>query len=182
MWDRSCTCNKRKSKKLLQSEYEEINVGPEFSLDARLAQVVAFVWVTFMYSPALPSLFIITAVNFCIIYWIDKTLLLRFYRTPKNYDELSINFSLDMIKNYTFIFHFFIGVLVYSNDKILSGSDDEVTAGSNSIFSLERYNTLHVILFVIGNVVLFFIAMFESTIFSWVLDNISCFSEMKEKF
>jgi len=37
-YDRGCnSCNKRKSKKLLQSEYEELYIGPEFSLDARLA-------------------------------------------------------------------------------------------------------------------------------------------------
>tara|TARA_B110000285_G_C14804771_1_gene459165 strand:+ start:256 stop:477 length:222 start_codon:yes stop_codon:yes gene_type:complete len=37
LYDRSCSCDKRKSKKLLQSEYEELYIGPEFSLDARLA-------------------------------------------------------------------------------------------------------------------------------------------------
>ena len=35
--DRSCSCDKRKSKKYLQSEYEELYTGPEFLLDARLA-------------------------------------------------------------------------------------------------------------------------------------------------
>ena len=48
-----------------------------------------------MYSPGLPILFIISAVNLFIIYWIDKWLILRFYRTPKNYDEESIVFSID---------------------------------------------------------------------------------------
>lgn len=36
-WDRSCTCDRKKSKKYLQSEYEELYTGPEFHLDARLA-------------------------------------------------------------------------------------------------------------------------------------------------
>ena len=85
--DRGCTCDKKKSKQLLQIEYEDLYTGPEFSLDARLAQIVAFTWVTFMYSAGLPILFMITAGNFFIIYWIDKWLLLRFYKTPKNYDE-----------------------------------------------------------------------------------------------
>ena len=86
-YDRGCTCDKRKSKKYLQSDYEELYTGPEFHLDARLAQIIAITWTTFMYSPALPILFIIAAINFFIIYWIDKWLILRFYRTPKNYDE-----------------------------------------------------------------------------------------------
>ena len=94
-WDRGCGWDKRKSKKYLQSDYEELYTGPEFYLDARLAQIVAITWTTFMYSPGLPILFIIAAINFIIIFWVDKWLILRFYRTPKNYDEQSIEFCLD---------------------------------------------------------------------------------------
>ena len=88
-------------------------------MDARLAQIIAFTWVTFMYSSGLPILFLITAVNFVLIYWVDKWLVLRFYRTPKNYDELCINFSLEEIK-LSFVFHFIIGAIVFSNKKILT--------------------------------------------------------------
>jgi hypothetical protein len=35
--DRGFTCDKKKSKQLLQQEYEELYTGPEFHLDARLA-------------------------------------------------------------------------------------------------------------------------------------------------
>lgn len=88
-------------------------------MDARLAQIVAFTWVTFMYSSGLPILFLITAGNFFIIYWIDKWLLLRFYKTPKNYDEDCIFFSIHEMK-ISFVFHFIIGAIVFSNEKILS--------------------------------------------------------------
>lgn len=30
LWDRSCGCDRRKSKKYLQSDYEELYTGPEF--------------------------------------------------------------------------------------------------------------------------------------------------------
>lgn len=105
----------------MQSDYEDLYIGPEFDIDARLAQIVAIIWVTFMYSPGLPVLFLITAINFFLVYWIDKWLLLRFYRTPKNYDEICINFSLDEMK-IAFIFHFILGSAIYSNDKILTSS------------------------------------------------------------
>lgn len=72
-----------------------------------------------MYSAGLPILFLITAANFFIIYWIDKWLLLRFYKTPKNYDEMAINYSLNQMK-FAFLFHFFIGAMVFSNEKILT--------------------------------------------------------------
>lgn len=130
LWDRSCGCDRRKSKKYLQSDYEELYTGPEFQLDARLAQIVAFTWVTFMYSPGLPVLFIITAVNFFIIYWVDKCLMLRFYRIPKNYDETSIMFTIHEMK-FSLIFHFFFGAIVFSNKRILSPS------GTTSFFTSE---------------------------------------------
>ena len=79
---------------MIQQEYEELYIGPEFSLDARLAQVISITWVTFMYSAALPIMFPMCVLNFIIIYWVDKWLLLRFYRTPKNYDDKIIKFSL----------------------------------------------------------------------------------------
>jgi hypothetical protein len=62
-------------------------VGTEFVLDSRLAQVIAIIQATFIYSPALPLLLPIATFNLTMIYWIDKTFLLRFNKTPRNYDE-----------------------------------------------------------------------------------------------
>ena len=180
--DRRWTCDKKKSRKLLQSEYEQLYIGPLFNLDARLAQIIAFTWVTFMYSAGLPILFLITAFNFMLIYWVDKWLVLRFYRTPKNYDEVCINFSIEEIK-YSFIFHFIIGAVVYSNEKILTskgiGSDliaSTYTSDDNpSLFSLQRYNSVHVILFFCANLIIFIIIIFEQTIISFLAKNLTCF-------
>jgi hypothetical protein len=74
-----------------------------------------------MYSSALPILYPMAVINLSIIFLVDKYLLLRFYRTPKNYDEQSIEFSIGDMK-YSFLFHFIIGLLVFSNDRILSNS------------------------------------------------------------
>ena len=85
--DRSLRCDKRKSKKLLQEDYEELYVGPEYIMDARIAQIIAVTWATFMFAPALPLLYPLCVINFTVIYWYDKWLVLRFYQTPMNYDE-----------------------------------------------------------------------------------------------
>jgi len=37
LYDRGCTCDKRKSKKLLQEDYESLYTGSVFDLDYRLA-------------------------------------------------------------------------------------------------------------------------------------------------
>jgi len=139
-----------------------------------------------MYSPGLPVLFLISTVNFLIIYWVDKWLLLRFYRTPKNFDETCIHFSLGEMK-IAFVLHFFIGALTFSNKQILTGDsylqvDQEEESGSRSIFDLQRYNSLHVIFFIVGNCLLILLSLFESTIFRGILNLVGCFTEIEEKF
>ncbi len=34
-WDRGCTCNKRRTKKWLQADYDEVYRGPEFLIEVR---------------------------------------------------------------------------------------------------------------------------------------------------
>ena len=72
-----------------------------------------------MLSPGLPMLFVVSLANFLIIYWVDKWLVLRFYRTPRNYDEKTIKFTLSSMK-WAFLFHSLVGFLMISNDKILT--------------------------------------------------------------
>jgi len=117
--DRGCTNNKRRTKQLIQSSYEHMYIGPEFMLDSRLAQLVAITWVTFMFSTGLPVIILVTLCNFLAMYWIDKYLLLRFYRTPKNWDDTTINYSFFLLK-FTFLFHMLMGMLMLSNTNILT--------------------------------------------------------------
>ena len=133
-------------------------------------------------------MFPITAVNFIIIYWIDKTLLLRFYRTPRNYDEHSILFAIKEMK-FSFFFHFVIGAFIYSNSRILSSSGEsnlfKDTAESKDVqalFNLSRYNSTHVLLFFLGTTMILVLLVFESTIFSWMLRNIKLLTNLQKKF
>ena len=117
--DRGCTKDRRKSKMILQKDYENIYIGCEFVFDYRLAQMVAFVQVTFMYNIGLPILFFIAVLNFTIMYWVDKWLLLRFHCKPRNFDETTINFALKHMY-VAFLLHAFVGIFMLSNDGILT--------------------------------------------------------------
>ena len=86
---------------------------------------------------------------------------------------------------YAFIFHFFIGLLVFSNDKILSSSDaGSLAAGirEGGMINFKRYDTLHVILFMVGNIFLATLSIFESTIFSWCTKHFAFLADMQQKF
>ena len=122
IWDRSFSCDITKTKKKIQSKYEKLYIGPEFTLDARLGQIIALFWVTFFFMPAIPTLFMIMSVNFILMFWIDKYLLLRFYRTPRNYDEKTIIYTVQNLK-WAFVLHGILGAFMLSNQSILSSKN-----------------------------------------------------------
>ena len=64
--------------------------GPNFLLAERYAQHCVFTVVVMLYSTGMPALYWIAALSFVSTYWIDKYLLLTFYKTPPAYtDEFS---------------------------------------------------------------------------------------------
>ena len=90
--DRGCSCNKKKTKKILQVEYEEINSGLEFLLEYRYSAILTTVFTIMMYSSGLPLLYFLGFLTFFFMYWVDKFLskilnslilvVLKFYRNP----------------------------------------------------------------------------------------------------
>lgn len=73
-----------------------------------------------MFSHTLPILFPIALFNFVNIYCIDKWLVLRFHKIPKNYNESMITRLIHLLK-LTFPFHFIMGLIMLSKDTILTG-------------------------------------------------------------
>lgn len=78
--DRGCTQNKRKTKQVTQDEYEDLYTGPEFILQLRYSQILAQIFITITFSSGLPILYSITFVSLFISFWVDKFLMLRFFR------------------------------------------------------------------------------------------------------
>ena len=160
-WDRSCSRDQHKTKCELQSQYEQMYIGPEFMIDSRLAQIIACTWVTFMFSSSMPGLYLVTAINFFIIYWVDKYLLLRFYKSPKNYDETTIMYTISMLK-WLFVMHFGMGLMMLSNKQILKGRSTELKDEiewyndlqegllSGALELKGRFKTTHMVLFIVG--------------------------------
>lgn len=186
--DRSWTDDKRNSKKVLQEDYEDLYIGPEFVFDYRLGQIVAFTWVSFMYNIGMPVLFLIGSINFFMMYWIDKWLLLRFHKTPRNYDERTINFSLKYMK-LAFLFHAVIGYLMISNKNVLTQNkffDDIIEDESLSehlkkyevnksdLKKADRLNSVHTTLFIIIQSIFLFGMAFGATLREFVFDNWKC--------
>lgn len=74
--------------------------------------------VTFLYSSGMPILYPIAAAFFFIGYWVDKILLLNFYRKPIMYDGYIAKRILDWYQ-FILLMHVIGGVFMYSNSSIV---------------------------------------------------------------
>ena len=144
--------------------------GSTFDLDYRLAQIAVVVMHTFMFSVGLPILFLLAAINLTLMYWIDKYLILRVYKTPVKYDHKPISFTLRLLR-WSFYFHFFIGFYMISCDGILSSNNsyDNISDFNNlseefigyKFFESKRYQSVHSILFFMSSIFMTLIVMFQ---------------------
>lgn len=64
--------------------------GPKFNIASHLSNILLFVTTSVIFSPGIPLLNIICLVVLIIAYWVDKFLVLRYYRKPPFYSD-SIN-------------------------------------------------------------------------------------------
>lgn len=79
-YDRRFSFNDRVTRATVQSDYEALYTGPEFILQVRFAQFLSIIFVTMTYSSGLPILYLMSVLSMVCTYWIDKILLLKFYR------------------------------------------------------------------------------------------------------
>ena len=117
-WDRRCTCDNRKTRKLIQSDYEAVNTGNEFMLEFRYSNILSVMAVIFMYSSAMPILYFFGVFFFFITYWIDKFLLFNYYKKPVMFDSYIANQSLNWFK-WILLLHCFGFLVMFSNSEII---------------------------------------------------------------
>ncbi len=58
----------------MQEDYEAIYMGPEFLFEVRYSQIMTFFYITMIYSSGIPVLYIISFMQFLMMYWVDKYL------------------------------------------------------------------------------------------------------------
>lgn len=133
----------------------------------------------------MPVLYLIMILNLSLTYWIDKVLLLRFYRSPKNFDDSTIRFTITMMK-FSFIFHFICSYFTLGNKDILSSENysfDERTERKLTkavallkFFDADVLAQKHIILLLCGAGLVLVLQIFENTVF--VLLNKCCNRKM----
>ena len=118
-FDRGCSCNARRTRKLLQEEYQDTYMGPEFLIEVRYSQIVSSFYILLLYSSGLPLLYFVGFVSFWLMYWIDKYLFVAFYKTPPRYG-VELNEIARNMMQYGLVGHFILGFFMYSNSQIFA--------------------------------------------------------------
>lgn len=104
---------------LTQDELNMMHMGPDFILSRRYAQVLADMTVCLLFTSGIPILAAIAAFNFYVSYWIDKFMLLRFYRTPPRFNAEIGKLATRLIP-LAIIGHLLVAIWMYGSTQILS--------------------------------------------------------------
>lgn len=171
----SC-CAKNKITKLKnRREYESLYLGPEFEIGARYSQILTTIFIILIYSSGMPILYVCTFICFFLTYWIDKFLILRFYRTPPHIDlYISRFFSILILLG--IIIHYCFGIWMYGNKSILVDNSktslnlNSLTDQVKNIFKKSKDSMVADIADRVTyphNVILFIFLLFLALVFVW---------------
>ena len=71
------------------------------------------------YSSGMPALYLIGCINFFVLYWVYKTLLVKFYQITTSFNQ---DMAVKSIRFYKFavVLHLIMGSFMYTNSDILS--------------------------------------------------------------
>ncbi len=94
----------------------------------RYASLLNTLFVTFLYSAAVPLLFPIGMLCLFLTFWCERTLLFYAHRTPPKFDESLAEVALNVMPWAVFI-HAAVATWTYSSPSVLSGYDIGSTVG-----------------------------------------------------
>lgn len=136
----------------------------------RYSQIIATVFIVMMYSLAMPFLYIAAMFIFVSMYWSDKILFLRYWRTPPKYTTEIVRQTIKIMQ-FAILLHLLIGLFMISNPKLFSFQssmmDDKLTVLKPIVGFLgawahqwlgvhpDRFKQVHTIVYLAGIIILF---------------------------
>lgn len=116
-----CCCGERQySKKVTQTDYDELWDGGEFELPARYGAIQMVFWVTMIYGSGLPILYPLGFGFFFIAFWVDKWAITKLYNAPAQSDgKLAKSVTDSMV--YGVLLHVIVACWKYSNTRLFEG-------------------------------------------------------------
>ena len=162
--DRGCSGDRKKTRKTIQSEYEDVYTGGQIEFDNRYSQLIAMIWVIMMFAAAIPALYLTGFVLCFVIFWTDKTMFLKFYRLPPRHGSELANQARNIIE-WSLIMHLFMGLYMMSNPEIFTSEEDDnqaieffqsyakvIAVGISIVTGVdsERFGQVHTVFYSVG--------------------------------
>lgn len=103
-----------RTRKVLQEEIDNLYTGQEIQSYHLYAQVFTSMMVTMMYSPGLPMLYPIAYLNFVILFWVYKTLLVKYYQKTIAFNQDLPFYTIRYFK-ISVVIHIIMALMMYTN-------------------------------------------------------------------
>ena len=119
-----------------QRRLNELFLGPVFRLSSRIPQYLMPCFVTMIYSAGMPILYALCTLFFGVFFWVEKYLLLRWYRTPPRYGPKLLNWAAKMMF-YALLWHLAFAIWMLSSPLLFDdGSKAAEQASTSGLFDL----------------------------------------------
>lgn len=96
-WDRRWSFKPTVTHTDTQSEYEELQLGPQFDIKQKFAALLCLIFVDMTFSATMPLFNLITLMNLVLIYASDKFMLVNFVQKPHLVDARLPKKCIDML-------------------------------------------------------------------------------------
>lgn len=102
------------SKQLIQPDLNDLYTSIEMPADYLYAQLFTSLWAIMSFSGGLTILYPIGALNFIILYWVYKTLLVKYYSKTTMFDQV-LPLSTILFFKVSVIMHVIMNIFIFSN-------------------------------------------------------------------
>jgi hypothetical protein len=131
----------------------------------RFSQIVASIFIVMLYSLSMPFLYLAAALIFFSMYWVDKYLFLRYWKTPPKFST-ELARRVYYILEWSIILHLLFGLYMISNPRIFSFNSNVLETEYHWAFPMSaligrwsaawfgttegRFKQVHVIVYMVG--------------------------------
>jgi hypothetical protein len=197
-WDRGCSFGLEapdgsvRTKKLLQGEFEAMYTGQEIESYHLYAQVFTSLLVTMTFAGGLPMLYPIAFLNFLVLYWVYKVLLVKYYQKTVAFDQGLPIYTVRYFK-FAIFFHVLASTFMYTNHVMVSSerlsevatpvtdvvsewsSHHAELGGAVTVGLAARFSKTIGIVYLLFIILLIVLAIFQATVVSCLS---ACFEKM----
>jgi hypothetical protein len=113
-FDRGCTRDVYRTKQVLQNKYQNLYMGPQFTIANKYSALIALTLIVLTYTTSMPIMYFAAFIICLLAYWTDKFLFLRYYKNPPQYTKEIIMGAIQIME-LGVVLHLVFGLFMITN-------------------------------------------------------------------